>query len=76
MWITFCQDEEVDKTISLLQLSIREAFCYNLFMEKFVTLKKAKRKRKHGFLVRMRCHGGQKVVKRRRSKGRAKLAVK
>jgi large subunit ribosomal protein L34 len=45
-------------------------------MEKFVTLKKAKRKRKHGFLVRMRSHGGQKVLQRRRLKGRAKLAIK
>ena len=44
-------------------------------MEKFVTLKKAKRKRKHGFLVRMRDHNGQKVIKRRRLKGRSKLAV-
>ena len=45
-------------------------------MEKFVTLKKAKRARKHGFLVRMRSHGGQKVIRRRRLKGRLKLAVK
>jgi len=45
-------------------------------MEKFVILKKAKRKRKHGFLVRMRSHGGKKIVKRRRLKGRAKLAIK
>jgi large subunit ribosomal protein L34 len=44
-------------------------------MEKFVTLKKVKRKRKHGFLVRMRSHGGQKVVTRRRLKKRAKLAI-
>jgi len=44
-------------------------------MEKFVTLKKVKRKRKHGFLVRMRSHGGQKVVARRRLKKRAKLAI-
>ncbi|OGH15738.1 MAG: 50S ribosomal protein L34 [Candidatus Levybacteria bacterium RIFCSPHIGHO2_02_FULL_37_10] len=44
-------------------------------MEKFVTLKKAKRKRKHGFLIRMRSHAGQNTVKRRRSKGRSKLSV-
>jgi large subunit ribosomal protein L34 len=45
-------------------------------MEKFITLKKAKRARKHGFLVRMRSHGGQNVLRRRRSKGRIKLAIK
>ena len=45
-------------------------------MEKFVTLKKIKRKRKHGFLVRMRTHDGRKTVARRRSKGRSKLSVK
>ena len=45
-------------------------------MEKFVTLKKAKRARKHGFLVRMKSHGGQKTIRRRRLKGRLKLAVK
>jgi large subunit ribosomal protein L34 len=45
-------------------------------MEKFITLKKAKRARKHGFLARMKTHGGQKVVKRRRSRGRVSLALK
>jgi large subunit ribosomal protein L34 len=44
-------------------------------VEKFITLKKVKRKRKHGFLVRMRTHGGQKVIKKRRSKGRANLSI-
>jgi large subunit ribosomal protein L34 len=44
-------------------------------MEKFVTLKKVKRKRKHGFLVRMRSHGGQKVIARRRTKNRKMLAL-
>jgi len=45
-------------------------------MEKFITLKKAKGARKHGFLERMKSHGGQKVVRRRRLKGRANLALK
>lgn len=44
-------------------------------MEKLITLKKGKRARKHGFLVRMRSHDGQKIVKRRRTKGRAKLSI-
>ena len=45
-------------------------------MEKLVTLKKVKRKRKHGFLVRMRTHDGRKTITRRRSKGRSSLSVK
>jgi len=34
-----------------------------------------RRKRTHGFLVRMRTKGGRLVLKRRRDKGRAKLSV-
>lgn len=37
--------------------------------------KKRKRAKTHGFLVRMRTPGGKRVVKRRRAKGRTKLAV-
>ncbi|MBI4971156.1 MAG: 50S ribosomal protein L34 [Candidatus Omnitrophica bacterium] len=32
-----------------------------------------KRRKKHGFLKRMRKRGGQKVLKRRRQKGRKRL---
>lgn len=34
-----------------------------------------KRARSHGFRARMATRGGQQVVKRRRSKGRAKLSA-
>jgi large subunit ribosomal protein L34 len=37
--------------------------------------KKRKRARKHGFLKRMRTLAGQKILKRRRAKGRQKLSV-
>ncbi len=36
---------------------------------------KRKRKRVHGFLARMATPGGKKVLSKRRSKGRAKIAV-
>ncbi len=34
-----------------------------------------KRKRTHGFLVRMKTRGGRSVIRARRAKGRVKLAV-
>jgi large subunit ribosomal protein L34 len=34
-----------------------------------------KRKRTHGFLVRMKTKGGRAIIKARRAKGRVRLAV-
>ncbi|MFP4081965.1 MAG: 50S ribosomal protein L34 [Candidatus Aminicenantes bacterium] len=36
---------------------------------------KRKRKKTHGFLVRMRTKGGQRIIKNRRQKGRKKLSA-
>ncbi len=36
---------------------------------------KVRRKRTHGFLVRMRTRGGRAVIRARRAKGRKRLAV-
>ncbi len=37
--------------------------------------KKRKRAKKHGFLSRTKTHGGKRVLKARRRKGRKKLSV-
>lgn len=46
-----------------------------IVMERLTKLKKVKRKRKHGFLARMKTHNGRKMIKRRRDEGREELAV-
>lgn len=42
----------------------------------FFKKSRKKRNRKHGFLKRMASHDGRKIIKRRRAKGRKRLAVR
>jgi large subunit ribosomal protein L34 len=42
----------------------------------FFRKSRKKRNRKHGFLKRMASHDGRKIMKRRRSRGRKRLAVR
>lgn len=44
-------------------------------MEKMIKVQKLKRKRKHGFLEKMKTHGGKKTIQRRRAKKRSKLSL-
>lgn len=44
-------------------------------MSKTYNPKKRKRQKTHGFLSRLKTKGGKNVLKRRRAKGRKKLAV-
>jgi len=44
-------------------------------MSKTYKPKKRKRGRTHGFLQRKRTAGGRKVIKRRRAKGRKRIAL-
>ena len=53
---------------------------FNLFaimtvVEKFIKLKKIKRKRKHGFRKRQSSHSGRKVLKRRILSKRRRVTV-
>lgn len=42
----------------------------------FFRKSRVKRNRKHGFLKRMATKDGRKIINRRRSKGRTRLAVR
>ncbi len=58
-----------------LFFAIALAFAIIGYVEKSIKLKKLKRKRKHGFLTRVSSHGGKKVLRRRKQKGRKRMTV-
>lgn len=54
---------------------IRANFGILWFMEKLRKLKKGKRQRKHGFLVRRKTAGGRRVLKKRMQKQKNRLTI-
>ncbi len=59
--------------VLLLLIGIKDGIL--VAMSRTYQPKKRKRARTHGFLKRMRKTGGQRVIKKRRQKGRRKLTV-
>jgi large subunit ribosomal protein L34 len=65
---------EIDTQVAL---SIIATAVYRRYSVMITTYRPHKRRRfrVHGFLKRMRTHGGQVLIRRRRSKGRKRISV-
>lgn len=70
MWITSVKNENCQSLFQRVKIWYTRGL-----MEKFVTMKKVKRQRKHGFLAHSATNNGKKVLQRRRSKGRKSLTI-
>lgn len=65
----------MDNFLSSAKWCFEEKYDILRDMQRLTKHKKIKGIRKHGFLARMKTHGGQKTIKRRRDQGRKELAI-
>lgn len=62
-------------TISLIDLSVEKRYSLSVMSKRTYQPKKRRRQRVHGFLSRMATRAGRAVLKRRRLKGRKRVAI-